>query len=262
MSCKVSGYMPKLLLLAIGLSVLVSLFNLSTLGRFITDTPSLLTANFGGALSFSQSVSFSRLLVTILPFFVQVLLFAEFISADITTVSVYVFSRTSRREKWLFGRLLRLVGYSVFFYAALFAVTIIIGWRCGLPLDGTAKILVELLLTLVAWSTLFVMVIGVLCLKIKPSLVVTIGLFTYTAWIFIFPVLPDTVAAWLVPLVPLSHTFLAAHSLTAIEPFALIIGDRAFTMTLAGSAVYLAAWIAVLAIVSAIWIKRTDFINL
>jgi hypothetical protein len=246
--------------IAAALSLLMCLNRLAQMRGYITDISSLLIVTFGAALPF-EGIAFFESLVAMLPLTAQMILFAEFIGADIPTVSVYIFSRTDRRDRWLFGKIAKLAGVSFLFNTIAMATGAAVGVCNGLEYTRELPAtLLLLLLTVFLWDALFLCVVAVCAVKLKASLVLSVSVPAFMAWVFSINFIPGGVAEWLVPIVPMSHGLLAAHSgVTQLQFLANRLGESAYGLPLWWSCVYFVMCAAAFLIMSRRWIMNTDF---
>ena len=261
MKWNIISLLPKYVV-AVILSVLICLNRISQSSGYIIDVSSLLLVTFGGVLPFN-SIAFYETLIAITPFVAQMVLFSEFISADMATVSVYIFSRTSRRSSWLFNKILCLTTNSIIYYCLCLSTGIMTGKGIGLKITNEIIIAIALLLiTMVAWNTLMMCVVAVCTIKIKPSKVLTISISVFITWIFFMNLIPSRIAWWIVPLVPMSNGLLAAHNrINQLDFLALRLGESNYNLPLYWSVAYFILCCAVFLITSRLWIMRTDFLD-
>jgi hypothetical protein len=251
----------KLLVIAV-LSALICLNRLAMAGSFISDVPALLLTAFGGAMPF-EGLSIYDSLSVAAPVVAQFALFAEYIGADMPTVSVYVFSRTRRRDLWLFGKMGRLIGLSLLCHCVLLAAGACVGLLAGLKAGGSGDFLMSIGLlaaTSGVWDALMLCPVAVCCLKNKAQSVISVGAGVFIVWVFAVGFLPAQIVQWVAPLAPMTHSLLAAHSdVEALAFLAARLGERTYELPLWWSVLYFVLFTAAFAFVSRRWIMRTDF---
>lgn len=252
--------MLKKFAIAAALALLICLNRFSILPAYITDISSLLLVSFGAVLPF-EGIAFFESLIAMLPLTAQMILFAEYIGADISTVSVYIFSRTARRDKWLFAKIAKLAGISVLFNAVCLAVGVIFGLAAGLGVSAELPVTLALLfVTMFTWSALIVCVIAVCAVKIKSSIVLSVSAPAFMIWVFLINFIPRGISRWLVPLIPISNELLAAHSdVTQLEFLSARLGESSYTLPLWWSVVYFVICASAFLVLSRRWIMKTDF---
>ena len=257
------GYGIKFAIAAV-LAVVMCLNRASAFGDAISDVNALLVTAFGGAVPMG-SISFYASLIAMLPLVTHLTFFVDYLSSDMSTVAVYVFSRTKRRGRWLFKRMAGLCALSAAYYAVCFASGAAAGLAMGLEVPALESFLATLALlfaTAAAWGTLFVMAAALLAIKCKSSLVLSAGISAWAAWIFAFPLIPAPAAGWAVPIVPMSHALLAAHDAEAAAFLDSVLGEKAFNISLSQSMAYLAVCSLIFALASWRWVATADFIEL
>jgi hypothetical protein len=252
---------PKLLCIAV-ISAGICLNRLVQIGALITDVPTLLLAAFGGAIPFHGLSIFDALLAS-LPVVAQFLLFAECIGEDLPTVSVYVFSRTRRRDLWLFGKMGRLALLSLLCYCVLLAAGVAVGLFAGLKIPGLWDFSVTIVLLFATsglWGAWMLCLIAVCCVKNKAQTVISASAAALFIWFFTINIFPASALRRIAPWAPMTHSLLATHSdVYRIDFLAARLGERTYALPLWQSAVYFVFCAAALLFVSRLWIMRTDF---
>ncbi|MDR0919930.1 MAG: hypothetical protein LBM93_11935 [Oscillospiraceae bacterium] len=224
------------------------------------DVSTLLIVCLGGVIPF-DGIAFYEIVIALIPLVSQMIFFSEFISSDFDTISVYVFSRTKKRDKWLFKRMLLLTGISFAYSMTLVLTVIAVGGLNGLLINYNILTAIALLFfTMFIWSALFVNIIAVFSLKIKTKTLLSISITVFTTWIFSVNFIPTVVSKWLAPIIPITHELLASHSnIAELDFLANRIGERNYLITMLGSNLYFIICLVVFILISRYFIMRTDF---
>ena len=252
------------LLIMMVLSLLICLNRMAVASAFITDIPALLLVAFGGALPF-EGIGFYESLIVAIPIVTKFILFSEFVSADMPTVSVYIFSRTRNRAVWLFNKLAKLALLSALCSYTCIGMGICVGFFAGLNVNSYLKLVsaIQLLtVTWVAWSMLMVCVVAVICIKHKAHIVTAASAGVFIIWVFSVCFIPSPANQYIIPFVPMSNSLLAAHSgIGMLEFLADRLGERAYIFPVWWSIIYFVFIALAFILITRYWIMKTDFIE-
>ena len=253
---------PCKLLVIAALAALICLNRLVQAAAFVTDIPTLLLVSFGGVLPF-EGLSFYESLIAAAPIVAQFVLFGEFISADMPTVSVYIFSRTRKRDVWLFGQLIRLSLLSLLCFCVCIATGVGVGLFAGLRVSSFRILTLSialLIVTLGAWGMLMICIVAALCIKFKAHTVISAGAVVFIVWVFTMNFIPAPASQYILPLTPMSNALLAAHSgVSQIEFLTARLGEISYIFPLWWSAVYFVVWAAMFVFIVRRRITVIDF---
>jgi hypothetical protein len=135
----IKNLLPKFIIAA-GLAVIICLNRIEHAQSYVDNIPALLIVAFGGVLPF-EGIAFYESVVAITPMIAHIVMFAEYISGDLPTVSIYVLPRIGKRDRWFFGEVIRLAAVSILYYALYIAIGIIMGICFGIDLGEPLALL-------------------------------------------------------------------------------------------------------------------------
>lgn len=237
-------------------AICLGLINGSRFSTFINNkTHLLLFFSYGGVVSF-DGVDLFRVLLFSIPFVFHVLLFSNDLHRDFNVASVYIFTRKDTRIKWLFTNCFLLEMKSWLYYIVQFLSIVVISTIKGYVFDfiSTLTVIFMLTITLTIMNSLWVLFGCIFSMK-KPNPLIFSGILgVYLGWIFLLPVIKDSVI--LLETIPITRSLLAIHELPYF--FENIQLDMPVTLSIFSTCLWGVITRSILYFLGTRWIKNTD----
>ena len=251
---RIRQFIPPILL-----SILISMYYYSMYGNSTAHQAHiLLLISYGGLVAW-DGLYILQALAFCLPFFVQLFIFANSLNDEFGIACVYIFPRRDTRTKWLIKNYIKIALRSLIFYLVQFITVLIISIFLGYEFDLMASIgvIAVLLITTALVNTTMTLIACALSLRNRTSFVVSIFIGIYFASIFFIPLLKN--APMVLSLIPFSHAIALYHTIPLSEIAEL--SPPVETIPLWHTFIYMAVIAAVLLIISNLWIKKANLME-
>lgn len=199
----------------------------------------LFLIGYGGVPLPLEIKSYLRLMLSLLvPQVFLVFILAEYMLMDFTICSVYVFTRTPKRNKWFIRKTLELLLFTALFYLFQFTALFVIGQITGLAVSDISafiNLIVSEFVLLVLISFIYVLAANILSLKIGINhSFLAIVLLVSLSSVSILKLQNTN----LLKFIPISQSMLIWHEAKNISSYRDLIGEYIPNFTIAFSIAY------------------------
>ena len=183
----------------------------------VPDVESFLVLSMGG-FAVGESGFTLEILFAFLPPFVQLLLYGGYLREDLDAARAYIFTRTHRRSRWLWGKLRGLLLAGLAYWMALLGGGTACALLLGVPVHAAGSLLAAfwaLLCTVAAYGCLLTLVLNLLTIR-APLGNALVGVVVLDL-LFRFALNDLALGAGVVGrLLPTTQAVLAAHDIPAL----------------------------------------------
>lgn len=196
----------------------------------------LFLIGYGGVPLPLEINSYLRLMLSLLvPQVFLVFILADYMLTDFTICSVYVFTRTPKRNRWFIRKAAELLSFAAIFYLFQFIVLFVIGKIAGLAVFDMLvfiNLITNEFVLLVLISFIYVLAVNILSLKlgINYSFLAVVLFISFSSVL--------TFKTNLLKFIPVSQSMLIWHESKNLLFYRDLIGDYMPNFTIAFSVAY------------------------
>lgn len=187
----------------------------------------LLIHCFGGAGFTFEYLDIAQIVLILLPLMLQLIFYIKIIPNDLDRSCAYIFTRSKKRMKWYFEKIVFIFISSLFFYFCLFLGATLWGYVFGIKISDFNQylgVIFYLMVTVGLFNTVLIIIGNIFSILVKPSLVFLIVMILNIIQLLIFRLFYFIECIHFIRYLPVSQGILSLHNIKFIRSVAKSMG--------------------------------------